>query len=150
MRKKNETLETSCTECRSSALIMGELKLKLISMSVEVEKINLCRLKIDETFNLCGKNVCIILARSCNMDKIVGNCKCQVSLSTWSVCVFVCIFISVCGHRSHKAVAWPHRFHALFSHLFTTPFRLTSFLPGPPPSLLLRCPWRWFTSASSS
>lgn len=37
---------------KCSALIIGELKLKLIFMSVEVEKINLCSLKMDETFNL--------------------------------------------------------------------------------------------------
>lgn len=70
-------------------------------MSVEVEKINLCRLKIDETFNLCGKNVRIILVRSCNMDKIVGNCKCQVSLSTlcMSVCSRLHLYLSVWAHE---------------------------------------------------
>ena len=45
------------------------------------------------------------------------------------VSISVCISISVCGHMSRKAVAWPHRFHALFSHLFTSPLRLTSLLP---------------------
>lgn len=114
------------------------VKLKLIFMSFEVEKIHLGRLKMDETLNLWGRDVCIILARSCNMDEIVGSHECQViSLFTLlnvcvrcvCVCVPVCISISVCGHRSRKAVAWPHRFHALFSHLFTSPLRLTSLLP---------------------
>lgn len=68
------------------------------------------------------------------------------------VCVFlcapVCISISVCGHMSRKAVAWPHRFHALFSSVhISSPTHLLP--PGPPPSLLVCCPWRWFTSVTS-
>lgn len=67
-------------------------------MSEEVEKINLCRLKMDETFNSRGRDVCIALTHSCNIDEIVGARKCQViSLSTLprvSLSVRLCVFPS--------------------------------------------------------
>lgn len=69
---------------------------------------------------------------SCNVDGLAGAGECQVtSLSLCAfVCLrtFVCITISVCGHMSRKAAAGPHRFHALFSHLFTYPLQLASLL----------------------
>ena len=65
-------------------------------MSVEVEKINLCSLKMDETFNLWGRNVCIILARSCNIDEIVGSHECQVISLYFTVCVYVCVCVRAC------------------------------------------------------
>lgn len=80
---------------KCSALIIGELKLKLIFMSEEVEKINLCRLKMDETFNSRGRNACMILARSSNIDEIVGTCECQV-ISLSAVCVFPSASLSQC------------------------------------------------------
>lgn len=106
------------------ALIIRELKLKLIFMSVEVEEINLWRLKIEETFNLWGRNARINPVTWPRWLAAV-NARSPRSL------LFVCegASASVCGHGSCGAAARPHRFHALFSHLFTSSLQLTSLLP---------------------
>lgn len=46
---------------------------------------------------------------------------------------------------SRKAAAGPHRFHALFSHLFTSPLQLTSL----PSALLLLFFWSIAPSSGS-
>lgn len=66
------------------------------------------------------------------------------------LCISICISISLCGHMSCKALAWPHWFHALFSHLFTSPLRLTSFLLVLLLLILVYCLQRWFTSVTSN
>lgn len=125
-------------------------------MSVEVEKINLCSLKMDETFNLWGRNVCIILARSCNIDEIVGSHECQVISLYFTVCVCVCaracsrlhLYLSVWAHEPQSCcMASSISCPLLTSIHISSPAHLPP--PGPPPSLLVRCPWRWFTSETS-
>lgn len=83
--------------------------------------------------------------RSCAVD---GAGECQVI--SLRVCVFTRFrlrrHLAVCGHRSRKAAARPHRFHALFSHLFPYPLQLASL----PPALLLPLFFFFFRSIARS
>lgn len=69
-------------------------------MSEEAEKINLCRLKMDETFNWRGRDVCMALSHPGNIEEIVGAGKCRViSLSTLlseRLCAFPSASLSRC------------------------------------------------------
>lgn len=101
--------------------------------------------------------MCIIRARSCNTDEIVGNRESsRFLLHRVCVCVFrVCVcsrlhlYLSVWAHEPQSCcMASSISCPLLTSIHISSPTHLPS--PGPPPSLLVRCPWRWFTSVTSS
>lgn len=147
---KNETLEISAWSAKASALIIGDLKLKLIFMSVEVEKINLCSLKMDETFNLWRRNVCIISVIWTRSLAVVNARSSHSLLKRVRVCVRLCVCVFPSASLSQRVGTWAAKLlHGLidfmpsshiYSHLFSDSppsSRSSSFSFGPLPMAMV-------------